>query len=87
MAKSLRSKPKLRAKSVKRKGEFLKATDARNERLAEKMKQNLVKQRDEKMEDNEEADTESKKVTTSGWRQTSRRKMKQKRNKRNSTKF
>lgn len=36
MGKSLRSKSVLRAKSVKRKGEFQKAVDARTQRLFEK---------------------------------------------------
>lgn len=87
MAKSLRSKPKLRAKSVKRKGEFLKVSDARSARIAEKLKENLAKQKEEKMEDAAEEPKESKSISTAGWRQSSRRRMKQKRNKKNSTKF
>lgn len=45
MAKSLRSKPKLRAKSVKRKAEFSTFVNDRDQRLAEKMKANLEKQK------------------------------------------
>lgn len=86
MAKSLRSKPKLRAKSLKRKGEFSKASDERSARLASKLKANLEKQNEEKADD-EKMDEEPKKVSTSGWRGTSRQRMKQKRNKKNSTKF
>lgn len=84
MAKSLRSKPKLRAKSVKRNGEFAKLAEARSARLAEKLKANLDKQKEDQMEETEAAD---KKVATSGWRSSSRRRMKQKRSKRNTTKF
>lgn len=83
MAKSLRSKPKLRAKSVKRKGEFAKLNDARTARIAEKLKANLEKQK----EDNMEEAVETKNVNTSGWRSSSRRRMKQKRSKKNATKF
>ncbi|ODV78565.1 uncharacterized protein CANTADRAFT_6923 [Suhomyces tanzawaensis NRRL Y-17324] len=46
MAKSLRSKSKLRAKSVKRKGEFANFVDGRNKRLSEKMEQELLKQKE-----------------------------------------
>lgn len=87
MAKSLRSKPKLRAKSIKRKGEFAAFVDGRNARLAEKDRQNLLKLKaaKEKLGDEDtcassttevadDADVmsdepkDSKKVSTSGWR-------------------
>ncbi|CAK7901258.1 hypothetical protein CAAN3_05S05138 [[Candida] anglica] len=48
MAKSLRSKSKLRAKSVKRKGEFAKFVDGRNDRLAAKLEEHTKKQEEEK---------------------------------------
>lgn len=47
MGKSLRSKPTLRAKSVKRKGEFHDFVEARDARLAEKMKADLERQKNE----------------------------------------
>lgn len=84
MGKSLRSKPKLRAKSLKRGGEFAKFVDSRNERIAERMKANLEKQKAEAMEeDNTEAEKpeEKKKISTSGWRNTSRQRSKQKKSK------
>lgn len=93
MAKSLRSKPKLRAKSTKRKGEFTKAVDERNTRLAEKVRANLEKQGAEKAAEAMEEDKageetkEEKKVSTSGWRGSSRQRMKAKRAKRKSTKY
>lgn len=48
MAKSLRSKPKLRAKSIKRNNEFATFVNDRDQRLADKMKANLEKQKAEK---------------------------------------
>lgn len=84
MGKSLRSKPKLRAKSVKRGGEFAKFVDSRNERIAQRMKANLDKQKAEAMVDDtieEEKPEEEKKVSTSGWRNTSRQRSKQKKSK------
>lgn len=94
MAKSLRSKPKLRAKSIKRKGEFTKFVDDRNSRLADKVRANLEQQKGEKkaeeeakMEDKIEEDKKDSKVATSGWRGNSRQRMKAKRSKRKSTKF
>lgn len=86
MAKSLRSKPKLRAKSIKRKGEFAAFVDGRNARLAEKDRQNLLKLKaaKEKLGEDDsktvatdiadDADAmldepkDTKKVSTSGWR-------------------
>lgn len=53
MAKSLRSKSKLQAKSVKRKGEFAKFVDARNQRIAEKLHQETLKQEAKKKEERE----------------------------------
>lgn len=45
MAKSLRAKSHLHAKSVKRVGVFQKVVDARQERIAEKLKQDLINQK------------------------------------------
>lgn len=53
MAKSLRSKPKLRAKSIKRKNEFATFVNDRDQRLADKIKANLEKQKNLKSEDSE----------------------------------
>lgn len=91
MAKSLRSKPKLRAKSLKRKGEFEKYVDARNKRLAEKMDEETKKQEELKKaakeaetveEDGEkmavDGAAEKKKVSTSGWRDSRKQQYKQK---------
>lgn len=70
MAKSLRSKRVLKAKSIKRKEVFQSVQDARVARLAEKLKENLRRQKVEKCEDeymgNDER--EIKRVSTSGWR-------------------
>ncbi|KAI5952787.1 hypothetical protein KGF54_003654 [Candida jiufengensis] len=48
MAKSLRSKSKLQAKSVKRKGEFSKFVDDRNKRIADKLLIETAKQEEAK---------------------------------------
>lgn len=45
MAKSLRAKSRLQAKSVKRKGEFQNAVNAREQRISEKLKQDLINQK------------------------------------------
>lgn len=45
MAKSLRAKSHLNAKSIKRKGVFQKTVDARAERVSEKLKKDLIKQK------------------------------------------
>ena len=45
MAKSLRSKPKLRAKSIKRNNEFAKFVDERDQRLVAKIQANLERQK------------------------------------------
>lgn len=88
MGKSLRSKPKLRAKSVKRKGEFAKFVDARNVRLAEKVKANLEKQKEDEMPSDDKEPVKEKKISTSGQRTSSRQRMKLKKNKKNGvTKF
>ncbi|SGZ55142.1 CIC11C00000005382 [Sungouiella intermedia] len=86
MAKSLRSKPKLRAKSVKRNGEFAKLNEARNARLAEKLKANLDKQKEDKMEDEDKdkEKVEKKKISTSGPR-TRNGRISKKKNKKNTT--
>lgn len=78
MAKSLRSKSKLQAKSVKRKGEFSKYVDDRNKRIAAKLaeetkKQDEIKKQDKKVNDNDDKsmdvdENKDKKVSTSGWR-------------------
>lgn len=81
MAKSLRSKSKLRAKSVKRKGEFAAFVNERTARLAERARALAEKQKAEKSEDameeedkpKEKAPAESlKNVKTSGLKNTSR---------------
>ncbi|OBA19078.1 hypothetical protein METBIDRAFT_33687 [Metschnikowia bicuspidata var. bicuspidata NRRL YB-4993] len=92
MANSLRSKPKLRAKSVKRKGEFTKFVDDRNARLAEKTRLNLQKQNEEKMAEDtpiEEAseDAASKISNTSGRSAAARKKMKVKKSRNKKLKF
>ncbi|ODV95811.1 hypothetical protein PACTADRAFT_49259 [Pachysolen tannophilus NRRL Y-2460] len=81
MAKSLRSKSKLKAKSVKRKGEFQKKYDERSERIAAKVKANLILQNSSKTidHDNDDDDDDAKmeidnknevpkKISTAGWR-------------------
>lgn len=84
MAKSLRASSHLHAKSIKRKAVFQKVVDARDARISQKLKQDLVKQKldelkaknngmevDESVlkEQEKTADQdESKKVSTSGWR-------------------
>ncbi|KAG2735848.1 hypothetical protein G9P44_002062 [Scheffersomyces stipitis] len=80
MGKSLRSKSKLRAKSIKRKGVFSNFVDERNKRLADKMADATKKQEEAKKAAAAEEGTEpkedtmdveekdSKKVSTSGWR-------------------
>ncbi|GEQ72055.1 hypothetical protein JCM33374_g5741 [Metschnikowia sp. JCM 33374] len=93
MAKSLRSKPKLRAKSVKRKGEFTKFVDDRNARLAERTRLNLQKQNEEKMADaapTEEVseDATKKTPTTAAWKTSSKKKLsKAKKNRNKKLKF
>ena len=49
MAKSLRAKSHLKAKSIKRKGVFQNVVDARTDRLAEKLKQGLIDQKMQKL--------------------------------------
>lgn len=48
MAKSIRSKSKLQAKSVKRKGEFAKYDNERSKRLEQKLVEHTKKQEEEK---------------------------------------
>lgn len=92
MAKSLRSKSKLRAKSVKRKGEFAKHVDARNERLAAKLKEKTETQT-EKSDKNEtdklKLEPKLEKISTSGWRDSRKLQYKQRqlKKKKNVTKF
>lgn len=83
MAKSLRAKSQLKAKSVKRKNEFQKNADARAQRIADRMKEDLIRQQLEEIKskggDVQEAEAKAalqddameqdgKKVSTSGWR-------------------
>lgn len=68
MAKSLRSKSKLRAKNIKRKGEFEQLNKARQERIAQKLTETMEKQKEETMEDDAPKTESDKKVSTSGWR-------------------
>ncbi|KAK6459230.1 uncharacterized protein RJT20DRAFT_124424 [Scheffersomyces xylosifermentans] len=81
MGKSLRSKSKLRAKSIKRKGEFSKFVDGRNKRIADRLEEETKKQIEAKKAASEEDQVEGKetmevdnetkepkKVSTSGWR-------------------
>lgn len=69
MAKSLRSKSKLKAKTLKRKGEFEEINRARQERIAKKLAEGMAKQKEDNMEEESSTTTESgKKVSTSGWR-------------------
>ncbi|PSK37639.1 hypothetical protein C7M61_003346 [Candidozyma pseudohaemuli] len=79
MAKSLRSKLKLRAKSVKRKGEFTDFVNERTARLAaraqaaqEKQKQKNEDAMEEEEEKPEKPKEDLKKVSTSGLKNTSR---------------
>ncbi|ODQ78262.1 hypothetical protein BABINDRAFT_14853 [Babjeviella inositovora NRRL Y-12698] len=95
MAKSLRSKSKLRAKSVKRKGEFQAAVDDRQKRIVARCEADLKKQNEEtekkkdedKDEDNvkdvmavDETPKSDKPVSTSGWRKTRHTAYKQRNN-------
>ena len=92
MAKSLRSKSKLRAKSVKRKGEFAKHVDARNERLAAKLKEKTETQTeksDKNDTDKSKLEPKLEKISTSGWRDSRKLQYKQRqlKKKKNVTKF
>lgn len=71
MAKSLRSKNVLRAKSIKREKVFQVMEDKRKQRLAEKMAEELENQPKAEV-------PEIKKVSTSGWRDSRSQKYKQK---------
>ncbi|SMN20350.1 similar to Saccharomyces cerevisiae YBL028C Protein of unknown function that may interact with ribosomes [Maudiozyma saulgeensis] len=82
MAKSLRASSHLNAKAIKRKAVFQKVVDARESRIADKLKKDLIEQKlKELKEKNPEAAStmdvddlpapkkeESKKISTSGWR-------------------
>lgn len=83
MARSIRNSQALKAKSVKRKGFFTDVVNARAERIAQKLKQDLEKQKEEEKkkkaaENNGEEPEEKmavdldedhyKKISTSGWR-------------------
>ncbi|KAF8004312.1 hypothetical protein OXX80_008753 [Metschnikowia pulcherrima] len=92
MAKSLRSKPKLRAKSIKRQGEFNQFVDDRNARLAEKARLNLLKQNEEKMAQDtpiEEASEEATKSapTTGNMKTALKRRIKAKKSRSKKLKF
>ncbi|CAI5758634.1 unnamed protein product [Candida verbasci] len=77
MAKSLRSKSKLQAKSLKRKGEFAKYDDERKKRIADKLAKESKDQETEKKMDVDQ----DKKISTSGWRDSRSQHFKQKLNK------
>lgn len=85
MAKSLRSKPKLRAKSIKRKAEFSKFVDDRNARLAEKAAAHLSEQKELSVKSETALKVEEpeavpeKKISTSGWRSSNSQKRAKKR--------
>ncbi|AHY74459.1 AQG_2a_G0001910.mRNA.1.CDS.1 [Saccharomyces cerevisiae] len=81
MAKSLRASSHLNAKSVKRRGVFQKAVDAREQRISDKLKEDLLKQKLEDLKKKEEQgidmdvdekksneEAPRKKISTSGWR-------------------
>lgn len=76
MAKSLRAKSHLHAKSIKRHNEFQKVVDARADRVSEKLKQDLMAQKMKdlksgdamEVEDSKKDGEPEKKVSTSGWR-------------------
>lgn len=80
MAKSLRSKNVLRAKSVKRNNVFQVMEDKRKQRLADKMAQELAKQEKtgSKLPEDEDAMKDDKKISTSGWRDSRNQRYKQK---------
>ncbi|GMG31219.1 unnamed protein product [Ambrosiozyma monospora] len=72
MAHSARSKSKLKSKSIKvtaKNSDYAKTAEARRQRLAEKARENLLKQKakDAKDDDDMKMDVE-KNVSTSGWR-------------------
>lgn len=78
MGKSIRSKSKLRAKSVKRKVEFSEFVAKRDNRISDKLVE-LTKAQDEAKKQKKEAEgevdepmdtdnTDTKKPSTSGWR-------------------
>ncbi|KAK5773853.1 uncharacterized protein PWA37_003798 [Arxiozyma heterogenica] len=59
MAKSLRAKSCLKAKSVKRKDEFQNAVNARELRISEKLKQDLINQKLKELKSKNGTDGES----------------------------
>lgn len=65
MAKSLRSKPRMRAKTIKRNTEFGKHDDERKKRLAAKLAE---KDQQEKTMDTDDEPKVEKKISTGGWR-------------------
>ncbi|CUM63177.1 uncharacterized protein PRCAT00000745001 [Priceomyces carsonii] len=88
MAKSLRSKSKLRSKSLKRKGEFSKAVDERTRRLAEKLKQtDETQQHPEKSKVQEMELDQPKKISTSGWRDSRKQSFKRKKSTKKTLRF
>ncbi|KAG0670527.1 hypothetical protein C6P45_002269 [Maudiozyma exigua] len=81
MAKSLRASSHLAAKSVKRKAVFQKVVDARESRIADKLKKDLIDQKLKELKEKDpeaaatmdvdnipETKKEDKKISTSGWR-------------------
>lgn len=73
MAKSLRASSHLQAKSIKRRNVFQKVVDARAERISEKLKNDLVKQKLKDLKEGQDMELDetkkpAAKVSTSGWR-------------------
>lgn len=78
MAKSLRSKPRLKAKAVKRKEVYTKEADNRIQRLHEKLQRQLEQQKEQRAEQEQEnkkdesmeldEPNKNTKISTSGWR-------------------
>lgn len=81
MAKSMRSKPRIKAKNVMRKKVFSKVADDRVRRLHEKSQKQLERQNQQRAEDEpvqankgeetmelDEPEKKNQKISTSGWR-------------------
>lgn len=82
MAKSLRSKSKLKAKSVKRNKFFSEVDNARTQRVTDRMNKELAKQKSNEENNNNDDDqsmkVDDKKPSTSGWRDSRKQQYKQK---------
>lgn len=63
MAKSLRAKSRLQAKSVKRKGEFQNAVNAREQRISERLQQDLINQKLKELKSKNETNEETNEPT------------------------